>query len=225
MLETTMNTRELGGYRTFTGSRTEFLSFIRSDKVLYPNERDIDFLVSRQILTVIDMREERDVRNFPSPFAAMGQFQYFHVPIEEGSRIPESAREVPYSYFRIAESANMREVFRIMSGAESGVLYHCSAGKDRTGVVSAILLLLAGVSRADIVENYMITKECNRERFCRFRRNFPERDINIVIPHEKYMVDFLDMFLAKYTDAGGYLAAVGLSGREIVSLKNKLVKE
>lgn len=223
LLKTTQNTRDLGGYKTQNGTYTNEYSLIRSDYIKYPSERDLDFLMEHQICTIIDMREEKSALSAPSPFKKKKSFQYYHIPIMEGSTIPESISDVPYSYMRIAESVNIPEVFRCISKADTGVLFHCSAGKDRTGVVSAILLLLAGVNRNDIVENYMITKECNRERFKVIPQKFPNLDINIVIPHEEYIHTFLDLFLAKYHHAENYLQSIGLKQKEVIGIKNKLL--
>ncbi len=223
LLETTLNTRELGGYRTADKRMTRWNMLIRSDVQKYPTERDIGFLQSRGITTIVDMRGKKDVSVFPSPFASMDSFQYYNDPIEEGSGVPAFAEEVPHSYMRIAQSANMPEVFRQIAKADGGVLFHCSAGKDRTGVVSAVLLSLAGVDQKDVVENFMLTKECNRERFRLIHKNFPGLDVNIVIPREEYMTGFLDMFFSRYTSAAGYLRAIGLTEQEIQGVRDKLV--
>ena len=101
-------------------------------------------------------------------------------------------------------------------------MINCSAGKDRTGVVSAILLSLCGVSRKDIIYDYMITKVCNKERFDLLHKNFPEVDMNIVIPKERYMQEFLDMFKERYGNAEAYLLEIGLVESEIRKIKHKL---
>ncbi len=64
---------------------------------------------------------------------------------------PGSLEEVPVSYMEIASAACMKDVFKTIANASGGVLYHCTAGKDRTGVVSAILLSFLGVSEEDII--------------------------------------------------------------------------
>lgn len=223
LLETTLNTRELGGYQTRYGVDTKKNQMIRSDAPLHPSERDIFWLSRRQITTVVDVRGERERASAPSPFANQMSFSYHPVPIEEGSRAPESVEEVPGSYMKIAGSANISQVFRHMSRAPHGVLFHCAAGKDRTGVLSAIVLMLAGVSEEDIVRDYMMTKECNRERFALFHKRFPEKDLRIVIPDESYMIRFLQMFRKEYGDVEAYLQSIGISGEETAALRQKLV--
>lgn len=222
LLETTLNTRELGGYRTKSGACTGWGTLIRSDMHKAPSERDIAYLSEKRISTIIDMRGKRDVADAPSPFAKMDAFHYYNIPIEEGSGIPESVEAVPGSYMKIASSANMVWVYRRIARAPEGVLFHCSAGKDRTGVVSAVLLLLAGVSDADIIENYMLTKICNQERFALLHQNFSDIDMNIVIPREAYMIRFLELFREAYGSVEAYLETIGVSIEEMLLLREKL---
>ena len=224
LLETTLNTRELGGYLAVNGLYTRNCVLFRSDFIRNPNEHDITYLKENKITTIIDMRGADAVQTAPSPFAQMERFQYYHVPIEEGGSIPESVAAVPLSYLKIAQAANIYQVFRYIANAPEGVLFHCAAGKDRTGVVSAILLLLAGVSDKNIIDNYMLTKECNQKRFAALREKFPETDINIVIPCEDYMVQFLQLFREKYGSAEAYLQAIRITNKEIMQLKGKLLE-
>ena len=109
--------------------------------------------------------------------AARNDFKYLNFPINEGSGIPRSVAAVPGSYLDIAHSKNIAKVFKAIANSEGGVMSNCSAGKDRTGVISALVLLLCGVSRENVIKEYMITKECNEERFKLISKNFPETDI------------------------------------------------
>lgn len=222
LLETTMNTRELGGYRTASGEYTRRGVLLRSDEPLCPSERDIAFLLEEHITTLIDLRGKQDTEKKPSPFARMSAFSYHNIPIEEGSGIPESTAAVPHSYLAIAEAANSGDIYRCIAHAPEGALFHCAAGKDRTGVVSAVLLLLAGVSDGDIVRNYMLTREYNQKRFLRARRTCPDIDINIIIPHEEYMEKFLQLFRDAYKAPERYLQAIGITREEIRYIRYKL---
>lgn len=223
LLETTLNTRELGGYRTKDSGYTLCHKLIRSDAPKELSEKDITYLLDRRITTVIDMRGKADVRKMPSPFREDPQFCYYNIPIEEGSSIPESTSAVPGSYMEIAAAENMGQFFKQIALATDGVLFHCSAGKDRTGVVSAILLLLAGVSDEDIIDHYMLTREYNRKRFALAREKFPDIDINIIIPHTEYMTRFLALFREKYGNPVNYLRTIGVVIEEIGRLRSKLI--
>ena len=103
------------------------------------------------------MRGKKDVLKKPSGFADKEGFVYINIPIDEGSGIPESVDVVSESYMDIAQSKNMVRVFQSIASASHGVMINCTAGKDRTGVVCAVLLGLCGVSEDDIVRDYMKT--------------------------------------------------------------------
>lgn len=222
LLETTLNTRELGGYQTEDGELTRCGMLLRSDAQRRLNKRDIAFLLERKITTIIDMRDKKAVERAPSLFAGMAAFCYYNVPVEEGSGVPESVDAVPAGYMKIAGAANIHQVFWHIAHAPDGVLFHCAAGKDRTGVVSAILLLLAKVREEEIIKDYMLTKQYNRKRFALVRKNYPDLDINTVIPQEKNMVRFLQLFREKYGSVEHYLCSVGILPEEIRMLKTKL---
>ncbi len=150
LLETTLNTRDLGGYMTSNGKMTKQNMLIRSDVMKYISEKDVELLRQKNIAAIIDVREERDVLKSPNSLKDMEGFEYRNIPIEEGSGVPDSVEDVSRSYLKIAEAENIGKVFKTISQAPRGVLFHCTAGKDRTGVISAILLMLAGVSEEDI---------------------------------------------------------------------------
>lgn len=223
LLKTTLNTRELGGYRIQgEKSYTRFNALIRSDIQRCPSEEDLDFLRRNNITTIIDMRGRQDVMMAPSGFAGLEEFEYHNIPIDEGSGVPESVEAVPGSYVAIATAKNMPEVFRLIAASKTGVMFNCTAGKDRTGVVSALILWLCGVSREDILFDYMLTKECNRERFVLIHENYPEIDMNIVIPNEGYMCKFLDLIEQQYGNVEGYFTAIGITEKAQRAIRNKL---
>ncbi len=202
---------------------TKWNSLIRSDVQRYPSEEDIAFLKSHGITTVIDMRSEKDIAKKPSGFADVDGFQYRHCPISEGGGIPESEEAVPATYLSIACAANMLQVFRTVAHAEGGVMFNCSAGKDRTGVVSAILLSHAGVCDEDIIENYVLTREYGKERLALVHQNFPDVNMNIVIPQGAFMREFLRLFRVQFQNTDRYFKILGLHEQEIAGITEKCV--
>ncbi len=223
LLKTTQNTRDLGGYRTKSGILTREESLIRSDVQNYPSEEDYNYLRIHEITTIIDMRNAKEVARKPSGFAEKEGFTYYNFQVDEGNSVPESMKEVSQSYMAIASAKAISQVFRCIAAAKTGVMFNCTAGKDRTGVVAAILLLHAGVCDKDIVDNYMLTKEYGKERLELVHKNFPEIDMNIVIPCEMFMEEFLNLFRKMYGDTDKYFRKIGLCDEEIYKIKCKLV--
>ena len=224
LLETTLNTRDLGVYHSvLNGKQLRPWRILRSDVQNYPSENDIRLLTERKICTIIDLRGEKEVQRKPSGFAGREGFTYHNIPVEEGSGIPESIDAVSDSYIKIAESERMAEVFCAIAMAPDGVMINCTAGKDRTGVVSAILLGVCGVPDVEIIADYMYTKAYGTERFALIHKNFPEIDMHIVIPRERYITEFLARLRGKYGEFSGYLAAIGVTSEEKNAIVAKLL--
>lgn len=224
LLETTMNTRDLGGHLCNNGETTKYNRIIRSDKQNYPNDRDIEFLTKNGITTIIDLREEESVKASPSAFINRKGFTYYNFPIEEGSKVPESIEAVPGSYMKIASSPMLKNVFTTMAETDTGVMFNCSAGKDRSGVVTAILLMLCDVKQEEIVSDYMLTKEYNKERFKMAAIHHPNLDINIIIPRETYIKDFIKMFYQDFGTVEEYFRTIGISDEIREKLRSKLMR-
>lgn len=224
LLSCSCNTRELGGIKTADGGLTKCGVFWRSDVPVQPTAEDIEKLLANRITTVIDMRTEAECGRKPCGLADMAGFEYHHFPITEGSGVPESLEAVPLSYMTIATAENMPKVFRTIAEASCGVLFHCSAGKDRTGVVSAVILLLCGAEREAIVDNYVISREYNHKNLEAFLSVHPEVDRNIVLADPRSMNCFIDLFTERFGTVEKYFEAIGLPSEYAEIIRNKLTR-
>lgn len=225
LLETTLNTRDLGGHKTKDGKTTLFNRIYRSDYGKKPpNEKDINFLLSNGITTIIDIRSIENISSNKNYFWKLDDFECVNYPIKEGSQIPKSTEDVPKSYLEIACSKNIKKIFEKIANAERGVMFHCSAGKDRTGVVTALIFMVCDVLAEEIIRDYIITKECLKDKFIEIQNNYPDIDINIVIPHEDYIINFMKLFYEKFDNISNYLEWIGLSRNDSIMLRDKLLK-
>ena len=224
LLSCSNNTRELGGFRTADGGITKNNVYWRSDVPENPTDRDVELLLTAHITTVIDMRTEAERARTPNTLADIAGFEYHHFPITEGSGVPESLEAVPLSYISIATAENMPKVMKVIAEAEKGVLFHCTAGKDRTGVVAAMILMTCGVDRESVVRDYVISREYNHKRLEAFLAAHPEVDRNVVLANEKSMNGFIDLFTERFGTAERYFEHIGLSAEHADMIKNKLMK-
>lgn len=124
----------------------------------------------------------------------------------------------------IATAENMPKVMRAVAEAETGVLFHCTAGKDRTGVVSAIILMLCGVEREAVVRDYTVSREYNKEKLNAFLQAHPEVDRDIVLANEKSMNGFIDLFNEHFGNVENYFTGLGLAVGYADMIRNKLIK-
>ena len=167
------------------------LRILRSDAPIAPTPEDVAWLLAHGVTTLIDLRWEAEVQRRPVPLAEDPRFRCLHLPVTGGNAMPASPADVPRSYLAMVD-AQMARILSAIDGAPDGVMYFCTAGKDRTGVVSALLQRRAGLPREAIVTDYVLSGENLRERLAAFALLHPETDPRIYTPQPAYMAAFLD---------------------------------
>ena len=182
LLSTTRNTRAL---------LPDSLRFVRSDVPCAPTEGEIQWLLEHDLRTVIDLREENECRCRPCPLADHPAFHYLWMPVTGGGALPDTPDLVSASYIRMVDK-QMGHILNTILTAGSNVLYFCSAGKDRTGVVSALLLRALGADRETILADYLASAECLEEFLRDYDARNPAVDPEIITPQRRYMEEFLD---------------------------------
>lgn len=221
-LSGTENTRDLGGHPLPDGKMTAFGHFLRSGVPKELSPQDEALLLEMGITTIIDLRSEEELVRTPCHFADNSGFSYHHFPLSGGDVMLEGEDRIPYSYLEMTKCANAKNVFQAIANSSGGCLYHCTAGKDRTGTVSAILLLLAGAAEEDIVADYMITS-IYLERLLKELSGMPDLPAYLGRSQPAYMQAFLNFFATEYRTAKQYLQGIGLSPAEISQIKEKLI--
>lgn len=175
LLKSTLNTRALpiGGMR-----------YIRSDAPLDLSIDEIQWLLNNNITTLVDLRSEQELACRPCPLQQIEGFIYYHLPVAGGGDTPKSRAHLHEIYQGMVDE-QMDNILNTILNATSNVMYFCTAGKDRTGVVSALLLKRLGISEDIIVEDYMKSKENLLDMLTAYVKNHPEVDIDIIIPQEE----------------------------------------
>lgn len=217
------NMRDLGGYITPYG-KTPYYKLIRSNLPQHLSDQDLTFLKSIGISTVIDLRSELEYTKKASSFEKNKNFELIHCPFVVGRDIPTTPQDVPLSYLQILEDEkNILAILNNIICAAGGVLYFCNAGKDRTGVVSALLMMFLGVEREDIIFDYLLTKKYLSEILSQFIA-YSERDIsNIIIPQRIFIEDFMNGFIKKYATVSNYMENIGFTQEQQNNLRAKLL--
>ena len=126
----------------------------------------------------------------PCQLRKLAGFTYYHLPATGGGDTPISRQHL-HEVYRGMVDKQMDTILNTILNAKSSVMYFCSAGKDRTGTVSALLLKRLGASDDIIVNDYMISKENLMNMLTEFVKDHPEVDINIIIPQEENIRNLL----------------------------------
>ena len=167
-IEGTHNIRDLGGYHTVRGTTIPARRFLRADCLHRLAPGGTDRLVGEGLRCVIDLRTKNEVSNAPSLFQGLTEVEYINLPLfDDLSPTALASVDAEHSHplvpFYIAaletRGAAVRDILsHIAQVREGAVLFNCTAGKDRTGIIAALLLALAGVSDDDIIEDYVLTE-------------------------------------------------------------------
>ena len=179
LLKSTLNTRALP-----TGN----LRYIRSDYPGNLSKEEVNWLLKNNVVTVIDLREEKEYQKNICILESEPGFTYCHLPVTGGADIPASVEEVADIYLGMLDEQMNRIISTILK-ARTNVLFFCTAGKDRTGVVSAVLLKRLGFDDDVIIEDYMKSKDNLFNYLTTYVESHPEIDIEIENSAKKYALD------------------------------------
>lgn len=175
-----VNMRDLGGLVTDDGGHTRFGRLLRSDNLQGLTATDVTYLVDElRLRRVIDLRSDPEVqREGPGPLherpeVSVHQLSLFtaagrHTDVD-AETLPWKNRPVPapggdrmagvYLQYLRDRPDSVVDALRLISRDDGAALVHCAAGKDRTGVIVALALTVAGVTREAIVADYVATGE------------------------------------------------------------------
>jgi protein-tyrosine phosphatase len=246
-LEGPRNFRDLGGYPTDSGRRVRWGQLFRADSLAELTDADIGYLERIGLSRVIDLRGDAEVGERPNRLAGRAGFAYVQLPIGESDLSPaEWARkfesgefgEIDASwlvrgYQRTLDERAQRVgvVLRQLAASPTPAVFHCTAGKDRTGIVSALLLLLLGVRRDIVVGDYSLTALYTGNRIPAADAWFeergidPERAAHVLSSRREAMEETLDHLEVRH---GGHerfaREQAELSEREIRALREWLLE-
>ena len=167
--------------------------FIRTSCPLNITDEEIQFLKDNNVLTVVDLREEKEYLKRPCPLEHIEGFKYLHLPVSGGDVYPVTYEETIEAYKTMVDQNMINTVDTIMS-SNTGVIYFCAAGKDRTGVVSAIILRRLGYDDDYIINDYMISKISLMAYLNELKKKDPTKPIKSIIPNSDYILTALKKY-------------------------------
>ncbi|WP_449394325.1 tyrosine-protein phosphatase [Devosia riboflavina] len=232
-LPDTHNIRDLGGYVRKPGGTTQWRRILRGEALHPLTEESLVELIDSDLSLVIDLRGPHETAAVTHPFVDHTSVAYRNIVLFD-ALAPIAMAQQPFDMAqRYCEALDrcgtqFAEVFHAIVRADPGiVLFHCTAGKDRTGVVAAMLLALSGVSHEDIAADYALTASAEglidqlRTRALAAGSN-PDH-VERMLASDAATMEILLAHL--HTAHGGietYLEAIGLTSIEIAALRDRL---
>ena len=228
-LEGTLNTRDLGGYPTKDNKVTKFHVFIRSDRLTDITDKDSKFLKNYGITDIIDLRGNTAIQfTFVSDDNINKKYFKFHyIPLStleyEQYANAEKDKEnfnhgVGYTYV-LENKSRIKEVFDILAESDGGVLFHCTEGKDRTGIISALILGLCNAYIKDIIANYEVTNTylSDTDIVEKYSENLKKSS-------PEFIITFIENLLEKYDSFEDYILSCNVSKENIEKIRKKFCK-
>lgn len=244
-LEGAVNFRDLGGYENGDGSCIRPGQVYRSDSLAKLTPQDLDRLRALGIQLVCDFRADAEIASAPDILPADGSIEYLHLPVVNSDfdtvaamkRIREgdiswltdtfmrdgyirNIDDHPWTWAQVLE--------RLAHADNRPLVFHCTAGKDRTGICAALLMRILGIPRKTIVADHQLSNRFFAETLVKINQYLeslgidPEKLKPYLTAPLDAITAALDHLESKYGSAEAYL--VGAAGMDPVVLE-KLRRE
>jgi protein-tyrosine phosphatase len=234
------NFRDLGGYPTTDGRFTRWGRFFRSDTLQELTDDDLEVLRELGLASVIDLRTNTELERTGRGRLAEEPIAYLHASVLQEEGAESSAAPAPPEedlgerylwYLDVGGDALAKAVTLVADPQNQPVVFHCAAGKDRTGVLAALVLDILGVEHSVIVEDYVITATRMELILNRLRCDPVWGNQVTEIPAERVFVDaatmerFLKLLYQRHGGAREWALTAGVSPESLHELAAHLVVE
>lgn len=239
-LDGAVNVRDLGGYQTENGKTVNWGMVYRSADISKLTDIDLTILMSKQISTIVDLRE--DSEQSQSPDRLPDGVKYVDCSVKEmdngmsqwiaAMQKAESGDSLFVAFMQKTNHLGEKfsPLFQSLLNVENdkAVLFHCTAGKDRTGIASALFLYALGVPYSTIEADYLasnIYRKSDNERMLKMMvsmglKENVANDIMLVKPH--YLKATFDAIIADYGSVEKFLEKeLGVGKKELELLRKK----
>lgn len=215
------NLRNLGGYMTLDKKIIKFNSIYRSDVLIFFTENELNFFKKNNLTTIIDLRTKAETLKKVNYFRDK-QFDYYNIPLK-GEKCPKSEKDISYGYIDIIDDKDkIKLIFDIIKNSQGSVFINCNSGKDRTGVICMLLLLLVKASEEDIISDYQVSYTYLRKDIRKMHQENSKLPIFLGNSKPEYMEKTLELFKEKYKTIENYMSFIGLTNDDINIIINKI---
>lgn len=228
------NCRDLGGYGCENDGMIKYNKVYRADSLSELTEKEWDLVEEIGIGTIIDLRSlrEQEYASYTAPEAIkvllmpmQSEGVRMHSFEDDMKQLANSFGESLFVGYKHMIKKNTKRIANILNVIaenidKGAVLYHCSAGKDRTGVISAIIYKLCDVCNEDIIADYQVTETYNSKNIA--FKTIPEAYKKLMNSDASNMIEFLEL----YDDikAEELLYSDGLDKEKVEKLKKSIIE-
>lgn len=233
LLEGMFNLRDIGGYETTDGRKTKWRTLLRGDSPHNLNPDHHQTLLDLPLRTVLDLRRPSELTEFPNPFSGSPDLFYRHINLQTDDTLAATSPTLTHYYNKVLDISQtaVREVFEILAQPSAfPALIHCAVGKDRTGLLVAILLEIANVPTETIALDYSLSADNLAPLFSEYRRRAKEagQDMSqfehLLEARAELMLDTLSYLKETYGGARSYLQTIGITNDKIDYLAEAIVE-
>jgi protein-tyrosine phosphatase len=229
-----LNARDLGGLRTASGDRTVRRRVVRADNLNKIAPAGVAALVTYGVRTVIDLRDPRELERFPNPLAAAPPegVVFVNVPLIseaewEAIRVPTRTAEGYVLTARLSHTNIAKAIAAVSDASPGGVVIHCHAGKERTGIVAALLLALVGVPEETIAEDWTASDAYLQPLYEEWLANETDPAIRAkrsegFVTRPESILDVLTYVRTSHGSVPEYLLAGGLSTDQLDRVRRRI---
>ncbi|WP_159347081.1 tyrosine-protein phosphatase [Roseomonas harenae] len=234
------NMRDLGGYRGHGGRRLRFGQVFRAASLASLTEEDLVTLGALGLRSIVDLRGVEESRRAPTRLPNPAP-EVLALPVEP--LVGGSLREIlatgratgedvltllgqAYAAYASEKLPRFRALLELIADpARRPLAFHCTAGKDRTGFGTALLLLALGVERDEIVTDYLATNRFWRREHALPEGTPPEVAETLNRAHQRLLESALEIAMTGYATEEDFLAgALGFDGARLAALRDALLE-
>jgi len=232
-LENSYNIRDIGGYATLDGCSTRWKTLLRADSPNSLTSAEQRQLLDYPVRTIIDLRRNAELQRAPAIFANSQAVRYINISLLEDERKVRGVQTLAALYCQILETCQeqMQQVLQFMaSGGIFPCMVHCTIGKDRTGLIIALLLSICNVPASTIVSDYALSEQYVAPFFDLRRAQLAQDGSDIqslewlttALPET--MLTTLAYLDERYGSVQAYLRAIGINDMQMEYLRNSLIE-
>jgi protein tyrosine/serine phosphatase len=230
-----LNARDLGGLRSVSGEQTASRQVVRADNLNKLAPAGVAALVAYGVRTVIDLRDPFELEKFPNPLAAAppSGVVFLSAPLIsaaewEAIKDPARAAERYVLTATLSHHNIARAIAAVSDAGAGGVVIHCHAGKERTGIVAALLLSLAGVPEAVVADDWTSSDAYLQPLYEEWLGDEADPVIRAkrakgFVTHAGHIVEVFAHIRSGHGSVEDYLLAGGLSSDQLDRARRRLV--